>query len=110
MSSPADARLIPSHALDFSPLTLEAILHLVDPGYSLPVAPSRCQESRTVNNMQAAVIHLIADAAVSVWVIVSWSSGLIRGTSANLLDMNPDRRLEQRMRCERNEQLRNQSS
>jgi cation diffusion facilitator family transporter len=69
------------------------------------------------NNMRAAVIHVIADAAVSVLVIVglllarafgwlwmdalagiigacviaSWSYGLIRDTGAILLDMNPDR-------------------
>lgn len=68
------------------------------------------------NNMRAAVIHVAADAAVSVLVIVglllarnfgwlwidplvgivgalvisSWSYGLIRDTGAILLDMNPD--------------------
>ncbi|MFI4975780.1 MAG: CDF family Co(II)/Ni(II) efflux transporter DmeF [Caulobacterales bacterium] len=76
------------------------------------------------NNMRAAVIHVMADAAVSVLVIVglllarlfgwmwmdplagivgacviaSWSYGLIRDTGAILLDMNPDQRLAQRMR------------
>ncbi len=71
------------------------------------------------NNMRAAVTHVIADAAVSVLVIVglvlaltfgwlwmdplagivgacviaSWSYGLIRDTGAILLDMNPDRRM-----------------
>ena len=76
------------------------------------------------NNMRAAVVHVMADAAVSVLVIVglilarlfgwlwmdplagiigaiviaSWSYGLIRDTGAILLDMNPDRRLGQRMR------------
>ncbi|HEX4709795.1 CDF family Co(II)/Ni(II) efflux transporter DmeF [Phenylobacterium sp.] len=71
------------------------------------------------NNMRAAVVHVLADAAVSVLVIVglllarlfgwlwmdplaglvgacviaSWSYGLIRDTGAILLDMNPDRRL-----------------
>jgi cation diffusion facilitator family transporter len=71
------------------------------------------------NNMRAAVIHVVADAAVSVLVIVglllaltfgwlwmdplagivgacviaSWSYGLIRDTGAILLDMNPDRRM-----------------
>lgn len=71
------------------------------------------------NNMRAAVVHVFADAAVSVLVIVglllarafdwlwmdplagivgacviaSWSFGLIRDTGAILLDMNPDRRL-----------------
>jgi cation diffusion facilitator family transporter len=76
------------------------------------------------NNMRAAVIHVMADAAVSVLVIVglvlarlfgwlwmdplaglvgavviaSWSYGLIRDTGAILLDMNPDERLGERMR------------
>lgn len=76
------------------------------------------------NNMRAAVIHVIADAAVSVLVIVglilakvfgwlwmdpiagligavvimSWSYGLVRDTGAILLDMNPDRRLAARVR------------
>ena len=76
------------------------------------------------NNMRAAVVHVMADAAVSVlvitglllartfgwlWmdplagivgatVIASWSYGLIRDTGAILLDMNPDRAMEQRMR------------
>ena len=71
------------------------------------------------NNMRAAVIHVVADAAVSVLVIVglllarafgwlwmdplagiigacviaSWSYGLIRDTGAILLDMNPDQRM-----------------
>jgi cation diffusion facilitator family transporter len=68
------------------------------------------------NNMRAAVVHVLADAAVSVlviagllaarlfgwlWmdplagivgalVITSWSYGLVRDTGAVLLDMNPD--------------------
>lgn len=76
------------------------------------------------NNMRAAVIHVIADAAVSVlvilglllacafgwlWmdplagiagacVIASWSFGLIRDTGAILLDMNPDPRMTDRLR------------
>ncbi|MDE2111996.1 MAG: CDF family Co(II)/Ni(II) efflux transporter DmeF [Alphaproteobacteria bacterium] len=76
------------------------------------------------NNMQAAVVHVMADAAVSIlvitglllartfgwlWmdpvagivgacVIASWSYGLIRDTGAILLDMNPDRRMEQNLR------------
>jgi cation diffusion facilitator family transporter len=76
------------------------------------------------NNMRAAVIHVMADAAVSVlvilglllarafgwlWmdplagiigacVIASWSYGLIRDTSAILLDMNPDRRMADNLR------------
>ena len=76
------------------------------------------------NNMRAAVVHVAADAAVSVlviaglllarlfgWVwmdplagligaavIASWSYGLIRDTAAILLDMNPDERLAAKMR------------
>ena len=76
------------------------------------------------NNMRAAVVHVIADAAVSVlviaglvlarlfgwlWldpvagivgalVIASWSLGLIRDTGAILLDMVPDRALAERLR------------
>ena len=75
--------------------------------------------------MRAAVIHVMADAAVSVlvitglllartfgwlWmdplagiigaaVIASWSYGLIRDTAAILLDMNPDRGMAERMRA-----------
>jgi cation diffusion facilitator family transporter len=76
------------------------------------------------NNMRAAIVHVAADAAVSVLVIIglvlarlfgwlwmdplaglvgacviaSWSYGLIRDTGAILLDMNPDRRLADRIR------------
>jgi len=76
------------------------------------------------NNMRAAVVHVIADAAVSVLVIVglsvafafgwlwmdplagivgacviaSWSFGLIRDTGAILLDMNPDRHMAENLR------------
>ena len=75
------------------------------------------------NNMRAAVIHVAADAAVSVLVIVglllarafgwlwmdplagtvgafviaSWSFGLIRDAARVLLDMSPDPRLEERI-------------
>ncbi len=74
--------------------------------------------------MRAAIIHVLADAAVSVlvitglllarflgWVwmdplagicgavvIAAWSYGLIRDTGAILLDMTPDRVMEKRMR------------
>ncbi len=76
------------------------------------------------NNLRAAFVHVLADAAVSVlviagllaarafawpWmdplagivgagVIASWSGGLIRDTGAILLDMNPDRGLADRLR------------
>jgi len=77
------------------------------------------------NNMRAAVIHVLADAVVSVLVIVglllartfgwlfmdpvagilgaaviaSWSYGLIRDTGAILLDMNPDRGMADKVRA-----------
>jgi cation diffusion facilitator family transporter len=77
------------------------------------------------NNMRAAIIHVAADAAVSIFVIVglvlartfgwlwmdpvagiagamviaSWSYGLIRDTGAILLDMNPDRKLAETIRA-----------
>jgi cation diffusion facilitator family transporter len=76
------------------------------------------------NNMRAAIIHVVADAAVSVLVIIglvlakafgwlwmdplagivgalviaSWSYGLVRDTGAILLDMNPDRKLTDQIR------------
>jgi cation diffusion facilitator family transporter len=76
------------------------------------------------NNMRAAIIHVLADAAVSVLVIVglllgrfldwvwmdpvvgicgafviaAWAYGLVRDTGAILLDMNPDRAMAERMR------------
>lgn len=76
------------------------------------------------HNMRAAVVHVMADATVSVLVIIglllahafgwlwidpsvgivgacaiaSWSFGLIRDTSAILLDMNPDRRMADDLR------------
>jgi cation diffusion facilitator family transporter len=76
------------------------------------------------NNMRAAVIHVIADAAVSMlviaglllarvfewlWmdplagivgacVIANWSFGLVRDTGAILLDMNPDRPMADSLR------------
>ncbi|WP_027054738.1 CDF family Co(II)/Ni(II) efflux transporter DmeF [Mesorhizobium erdmanii] len=76
------------------------------------------------NNMRAAVVHVIADAAVSVLVIIglvlarafgwlwmdplagivgavviaSWALGLIRDTGAVLLDMNPDRGMAESLR------------
>ncbi len=77
------------------------------------------------NNMRDAIIHVLADAVVSVlviaglllgrtfgWlfmdplaglvgaaVIASWSYGLIRDTGAILLDMNPDRGMADRVRA-----------
>ncbi len=77
------------------------------------------------NNMRSAVVHVLADAGVSVLVIVGlllgrflglawmdpvvglvgaiviavWSYTLIRDTGAILLDMNPDRGMAERMRA-----------
>ena len=77
------------------------------------------------NNMRAAVVHVLADAAVSAlviaglglawifgwsWtdpaagiigasVITAWSWSLVRQTGAILLDMNPDRGLTERVRA-----------
>ena len=76
------------------------------------------------NNMRAAIVHVLADAAVSVLVIVglllgrflgwswmdpvvgpvgaiviaAWAFSLVRDTSAVLLDMTPDQTMAQRMR------------
>ena len=76
------------------------------------------------NNMRAAVVHVIADAAVSALVIVglilarafgwlwmdpiagilgafvisSWAFGLVRDTGAVLLDMNPDSHMAEKLR------------
>jgi cation diffusion facilitator family transporter len=78
------------------------------------------------NNMRAAVVHVMADAAVSVLVIVglllarafgwvwmdplvgivgacviaSWAYGLVRDTGRILIDMNPDQDLTERLRQE----------
>ena len=83
------------------------------------------QTAHRDNNMRAAIIHVLADAVVSVLVIVglvlartfgwlfmdpmagiagalviaSWSYGLIRDTGAILLDMNPDRGMAERLRA-----------
>jgi cation diffusion facilitator family transporter len=77
------------------------------------------------NNLRAAFVHVVADAAVSVlviagllmarffgwmWmdplagsigalVIASWAFGLIKDTGAVLLDMNPDRRMTGQLRA-----------
>jgi cation diffusion facilitator family transporter len=81
--------------------------------------------ARRDNNMRAAIVHVLADAAVSVLVIIglsfglwlgwawmdplvglvgaiviaAWSYSLIRDTGAILLDMNPDRGMAERMRA-----------
>ena len=81
--------------------------------------------ARRDNNMRAAIVHVLADAAVSVlviiglsfglwlgwawmdpvvglvgaFVIVTWAYSLIRDTGAILLDMTPDRGMAERMRA-----------
>jgi cation diffusion facilitator family transporter len=81
--------------------------------------------ARRDNNMRAAVVHVLADAAVSILVIIgltlgrflgwawmdpvvglvgaiviaAWAYTLIRDTGAILLDMNPDRGMAERMRA-----------
>jgi cation diffusion facilitator family transporter len=76
------------------------------------------------NNMRAALVHVIADAAVSVLVIIglilaklvgwlwmdplagligaaviaNWAIGLIRDTGAILLDMNPDKKMSESLK------------
>jgi cation diffusion facilitator family transporter len=80
--------------------------------------------ARRDNNIRAAFVHVMADAAVSIlavlgltagkflgWVfmdpvmgiigalvIANWAYGLVRDTGAILLDMSPDRRLAEEMR------------
>jgi cation diffusion facilitator family transporter len=82
------------------------------------------QRAHRDNNMRAAIIHVMADASVSVLVIIglllarafgwlwmdplagivgagviaSWSYALIRDTGAILLDMTPDRLMAERLR------------
>ena len=77
------------------------------------------------NNMRSAIVHVLADAAVSLFVIIglllgrlfgwafmdpvvglvgavviaAWAYTLVRDTGAVLLDMNPDRGMAERMRA-----------
>jgi cation diffusion facilitator family transporter len=86
---------------------------------TLTLQSHKTEHSHRDNNLRAAIVHVAADAAVSVLVIVglllarafgwlwmdplagivgacviaSWSYALIRDTGAILLDMNPDRQL-----------------
>ena len=86
--------------------------------------PERASAAHRDNNMRAAIIHVAADAAVSILVIVglvlartfgwlwmdplagiigaaviaTWSYGLIRDTGAVLLDMTPDPQLAEDLR------------
>jgi cation diffusion facilitator family transporter len=89
-----------------------------------PVQFAEHEHADRDNNVRAAIIHVMADAAVSVLVIIglllarvfgwlwmdplagivgacviaSWSYGLIRDTGAILLDMNPDRDMAGKLR------------
>jgi cation diffusion facilitator family transporter len=97
-----------------------------DPAYAVVFAEQQHGHAgaHRDNNIRAAIIHVAADAAVSVlvivglllarafgwlWmdplagiagacVIISWSFGLLRDTGAILLDMNPDPRLADTLR------------
>jgi cation diffusion facilitator family transporter len=110
------------------PHAFVAHLHLAGAGNSAPVLFEEHQHAHGSahrdNNMRAAVIHVMADAAVSILVIVglllgrllswvwmdpvagimgalviaSWSYGLIRDTGAILLDMNPDPHMTEQVR------------
>jgi cation diffusion facilitator family transporter len=101
------------------PHAFEANLQMGGETYAVDFVEHEHAHSATArdNNMRAAIIHVIADAAVSVFVIVglslafafgwlwmdplagiigalviaSWSYALILDTGAILLDMNPDR-------------------
>ena len=111
------------------PHAFEAMLHLDGQTHRLTFAEpaeghAHNHAASRDNNMRAAVVHVIADAAVSVlviaglllarafgwnWidpvvgiagalVIASWAWGLVRDTGAILLDMNPDPPMAQRLR------------
>ena len=108
------------------PHAFEAALDLAGERHGVMFAEPEHAHARTArdNNMRAAVVHVLADAAVSVLVIVglllarwlgwvwmdplaglvgavviaSWSWGLARDTGAILLDMNPDAQMAARLR------------
>jgi cation diffusion facilitator family transporter len=101
-------------------------VHLGDASASVTFEDHAHDSAHRDNNMRAAIVHVMADAAVSVLVIVglllarafgwlwmdplagivgafviaSWAYGLVRDTGRILLDMNPDRVLTERMRAE----------
>jgi cation diffusion facilitator family transporter len=101
-----------------------ATVWIGDDSWQVPFTEHAHGTTQRDNNMRAAFVHVIADAAVSVlvigglllarmfgwlWmdplagiigacVIASWSRGLIWDTGAILLDMNPDRRLADNVR------------
>jgi cation diffusion facilitator family transporter len=101
-------------------------VHLRDATASMVFEEHAHTAAHRDNNMRAAIVHVMADAAVSVLVIVglllarafgwlwmdplagivgafviaSWAYGLVRDTGRILLDMNPDRVLTERVRQE----------
>jgi cation diffusion facilitator family transporter len=101
-------------------------LHLDNATASVTFEEHAHADAHRDNNMRAAIVHVMADAAVSVlviaglllarafgwlWmdplagivgaaVIASWAFGLVRDTGRILLDMNPDRVLTERLRQE----------
>jgi cation diffusion facilitator family transporter len=108
------------------PHAFEANLQMGGETYAVDFVEHEHAHSATArdNNMRAAIIHVIADAAVSVFVIMglslafafgwlwmdplagiigafviaSWSYALILDTGAILLDMNPDRSMATNLR------------
>ena len=101
-----------------------ASIHLDGTTYTVPFEEHEHGEAHHDNNLRAAIVHVLADAAVSVLVIVglllasmfgwlwmdplagligagviaAWSHGLVRDTGAILLDMEPDQRTENAVR------------
>ncbi|MDQ2762835.1 MAG: CDF family Co(II)/Ni(II) efflux transporter DmeF, partial [Pseudomonadota bacterium] len=106
------------------PHTFTVTLHVGNASASTVFKEHSHDAAHRDNNMRAAIIHVMADAAVSVlviaglllartfgwlWmdplagivgacVIASWSYGLARDTGRILLDMNPDQQLSERLR------------
>jgi cation diffusion facilitator family transporter len=106
------------------PHAFMARVHIGQQDYPITFEEHAHGSAHRDNNMRAAVIHVMADAAVSVLVIAglllarefgwlwmdplagiigaavigSWSYGLVRDTGAILLDKNPDRRLANNLR------------
>lgn len=110
------------------PHAFEAIVRMADGEHNVKFEEHEHHDAHEAStrdhNIQAAYVHVIADAAVSVlaiiglvlarafgwlWmdplagvigalVIANWSYGLMRDTGAILLDMNPDRRMAENVR------------
>ncbi len=112
------------------PHEFTATVHLAEGSYAVAFAEHEHAPKKTGtktgrdNNMRAALVHVIADAAVSVLVIIglftaklfglmwmdplagmigalviaSWAMGLIRDTGGILLDMTPDKTMAETLR------------